>query len=55
MTQYVVFGFSGLADAEDRMIFSRPGGSHAFPSRPDAIVPFFMLGGRTTGKGRCKT
>jgi hypothetical protein len=52
MTQYVVYGFSGLADAEDSKIFSRPGGSHAFPSRPDAIEPFFMLGGRTTGKGR---
>jgi hypothetical protein len=23
MTQYVVYGFSGLADAEDRKIFSR--------------------------------
>jgi hypothetical protein len=52
MTQYVVYGFSGLADAEDSKIFSRPGGSHAFPSRPDAIEPFFRLGGRTTGEGR---
>ncbi len=52
MTQYVVHGFSGLADAEDRKILCRPGESHAFPSRPDAIEQFFMLGGRTTGMGR---